>query len=117
VKVVRHQNVRVYSVPQAGAQKPYAIYYDLATGAFRKEGPSIFDVCGDEIRESFIRVTPKIWHTVTSEHLSGRVRKPDLHCGCYHAQVGVGQVSQPALVRKLIDCAKVLFYAIPGELS
>jgi hypothetical protein len=54
----------VYPVPQAGAQEPNAIYYDLATGVFSKEGLPIFDVCGDEIRESFIRVTPKIWHTV-----------------------------------------------------
>jgi len=62
--MVRHQNVRVYPVPQAGAQEPNAIYYDLATGVFSKEGLPILDVRGDEIRESFIRVTPKIWHTV-----------------------------------------------------
>ena len=62
--MIWHQNVRVYSVPEAGAQKPDAIYYDLATEAFSKEGLPIFDVRGDEIRESFIRVTPKIWHTV-----------------------------------------------------
>jgi hypothetical protein len=66
VHVVRHQNVRVYSVSQAGAQEPDAIYYDLATRAFSKEWLPIFDVCGDEIRESFIRVTPKIWHAVPS---------------------------------------------------
>jgi hypothetical protein len=54
-------------VPQAGAQEPDAIYYDLATGAIRKEWLSVFDVRGDEIRESLIGVTPKIWHAFPSE--------------------------------------------------
>jgi hypothetical protein len=47
-------------VPQTGAQEPDAIYYNLATGVFNKERLPIFDVRGDKIRESFIRVTPKI---------------------------------------------------------
>jgi hypothetical protein len=63
VHVVWHQNVRVHSVPQVGAQEPDAVYYDLATIVFGKEGLPIFDVRCDEIRESFIGVTSKIWHT------------------------------------------------------
>jgi hypothetical protein len=71
VYVVGHQNVRVYLVPQAGAQEPDAIYDDLATEAFSEKGPPILDVRGDEIRESFIRVTPKIWHIIPSLVWSG----------------------------------------------
>lgn len=75
MKVVWHKNVRVYPVTEVGAQEAYAVYYELATGAFSEEGLPILDVSGDEIRESFIRVAPKIWHAVPC---SGRVRKPDL---------------------------------------
>lgn len=64
--MIRYNNIRVYPVFQAGAQESNAVYYDLATGAFSKEGLSVFDVRGDEIRESFIRVTPKIWYSIPS---------------------------------------------------
>jgi hypothetical protein len=61
----------MYPVPQASAQEADTIYYDLAAVAFGEDGTPIFDVCGDEVRESFVRVTPKIWHIIPSLVWSG----------------------------------------------
>ncbi|MDO8635717.1 MAG: hypothetical protein Q7R34_05650 [Dehalococcoidia bacterium] len=64
--MVWHQNVCVYLMPKAGAQEPYATYYDLATAMLSKEGLPVFDIRGDEVREAFVRVALKTRHTVFS---------------------------------------------------
>jgi len=65
--MVRHQNICMDTVSQVSAKIVEASYDDFAVALFSKEGLPVFDICSDEVREAFVGVAPKGWHTCRSE--------------------------------------------------